>query len=67
MLLGFLNGAKAEINVKLQDISEQSVHVDNYLGNSGSKMRSAYSMKIKNIEEKLEKYDYGEWVDYFEQ
>lgn len=67
MLLSFLNRAKAEINVKLQDISGQSVYVDDYLGNNGNKQRSEYSMKIKHIEEKLEKYDYGEWVDYFEQ
>jgi len=66
MLLGFLNGAKVEIGTKLQDISEQSVYVDDYLGGNRSQSRNAYAMKIKSIEQVLEKYDYDKWVDYFE-
>jgi len=66
LLLGFLNGAKAEINNKLQDISEQSAHVDDYLGGNKSQLRNAYSIKIKRVEDKLEKYNYKEWVDQFE-
>lgn len=66
MLLGFLNEAKVEIGKKLQDISEQSVYVDNYLGDNGSPKRNEYAKKIKNIEGILGKYNYDEWTKYFE-
>jgi len=65
MILGFLSGAKVEINSKLQDISEQSVYVDDYLGNNANLARNKYAKKIKHIEETLEGYDYGEWTSCF--
>ena len=67
MLLGFLNGAKVGVGTKLQDISEQSVYVDDYLGGDRSQTRNTYARKINRIEEALKRYNFDEWVDYFEQ